>query len=103
MGVELSVFLTEGVLEELEHDGDDGDEPPVPADEGLAPVAEGVGEDEHVELVPQVVVGVGGDLVVVEAAVAAVTLLGDGLAQPRVDMFEELQKENGIELKSLTF
>ena len=48
-------------------------------------------------------VGVGGDLVVVEAAVAAVALLRDGLAQPRVDMFEELQKENGIELKSFTF
>lgn len=82
--------LTQGVLEELEHDGDDGDEPPVTADEGLAPVSEGVGEDEDVELVPQVVVGVGGDLVVVDAAVAAVALLRDGLAEPRIDMFEEL-------------
>ena len=83
-------LLTEGVLEELEHDRDDGDEPPVPADEGLAPVAEGVCEDEHVELVPQVVVGVLGHLVVVDATVAAVTLFGDRLAETRVDMFEKL-------------
>ena len=64
--------MLERVLQELKHDRDDRGEPPIPEDEGLAPVAEEVGEDEDVHLVGQVVEGVGRTLVVVDAAVTPV-------------------------------
>ena len=69
---EVRQLVLQRVLQKLEHDGDDGAEPPVPEDEGLAPVAEEVGEDEDVDLVSEVVEGVGGTVVVVDAAVASV-------------------------------
>ena len=43
--------LSPPVLEELEHDGDDGGEPPVPEYQRLAPVAHQVRHDEDVHLV----------------------------------------------------
>ena len=43
--------LSSPVLEELEHDGDDGGEPPVPEYQRLAPVAHQVRHDEDVHLV----------------------------------------------------
>ena len=48
---EVVELMLEAVLQELEHDGDDGGEPPVPKYQRLAPVAHQVRHDEDVHLV----------------------------------------------------
>ena len=73
------------VLQELEHDGDDGGEPPVPEDEGLAPVASQVSHYEDIHLVLHIVPRV--DIVSIkELAVATIVLLRYRLPQISINI-----------------
>ena len=76
------------IFQKLEHDGDDGGEPPVPKDESLAPVSERVGEDEDVELFVDVVPRIRRTLPVVDPAVSAVIFLRDRLSEAVVQVLE---------------
>ena len=48
---EVGQLVLQAVLHELEHDGDHRGEPPVPEDEGLAPVSHEVSHDEDVHFI----------------------------------------------------
>ena len=85
-------LVLQRVLEELEHDGDDGREPPVSKDEGLAPVAERVSEDEDVELFENVVKRVFRFFPVVDPAVAAVILFRNRLSKVFIQVLEKLSE-----------
>lgn len=77
---EVGQLVLQRVFQELEHDRDDGGEPPIAKDQGLAPIAEQMGENEHIEFVLEVVVGILGLIGVVNPTTAPVIFLRDGLA-----------------------
>ena len=76
------------IFKKLEHDGDDGGEPPVPEDERLAPVAEGVSEDEDVELLVDVMEGILGPLPIVNPAISPVILFRNRIPELLVQVLE---------------
>ena len=72
---EVCELMLQAVLHELEHDGDDGGEPPVPEYEGLAPVAHEMGHYEDVHFVLDIVPGVCGFVRVIYQTVPPVVFL----------------------------
>ena len=86
---EVCQLVLQAVLHELEHDGDDGGEPPVPEDESLAPVSHEVGHNEDIHFVLDVVPGILGIVSVINPAVAAVIFLSSLLAEISVHVLQE--------------
>lgn len=91
-------LVLERIFQKLEHDRDDGGEPPVSKNEGLAPVAEGVCEDEDVELFVDVVERIVRPLPIVDPAVSAVIFLRYRFTEAVVQVLEKLSERAKINL-----
>jgi hypothetical protein len=80
--------MLQGVLQELEHDRDDCRQPPITEDERFAKVAETMGENEHIHLVPEIVIWILWHVMIINATIAAIVLLRDWLTQVIIDKLE---------------
>ena len=91
---EVCELVLQAVLHELEHDGDDRGEPPVPEDEGLAPVAHQVSHDEYVHFILDIVPGVSRVVRIIDQTGPAVILLGRLLSKILVHVPSQVKAYN---------
>ena len=82
--------MLQAVLHELEHDGDDGGEPPVPEDESLAPVSHQVGHYEDVHFILDIMPRIPRIVSVVNPAVPAVIFLSRFLTEISIHVLQQL-------------